>query len=146
MTIYNKDPLTCCLVLDYCNLGKILFGLVFITNVLSGDLGSILGDSKKYSNLPKDFFIRIAEDIASGIKFLHSRKILHRDIKPANVLLRWETSLNLGESLHQYISWKELGWVEHQQIKAYSLKKKLLSKMAWGGMILIISYFLIWQC
>jgi len=96
VTIYNKDPLTCCLVLDYCNLGKILFGLVFITemceiltiHVLSGDLGSILGDSKKYSNLPKDLFIRIAEDIASGIKFLHSRKILHRDIKPANVLLR----------------------------------------------------------
>eukprot|EP00815_Leptocylindrus_aporus_P005965 CAMPEP_0116059852 /NCGR_PEP_ID=MMETSP0322-20121206/6056_1 /TAXON_ID=163516 /ORGANISM="Leptocylindrus danicus var. apora, Strain B651" /LENGTH=741 /DNA_ID=CAMNT_0003544339 /DNA_START=37 /DNA_END=2262 /DNA_ORIENTATION=+ len=74
-TIYNQEPLTCCLVLDYCNLG---------------DLGSILGDSKKYSNLPKDFFIRIAEDIASGMKFLHSRNILHRDIKPANVLLSGE--------------------------------------------------------
>ena len=61
---------------------------ILTINDMSGDLGSILGDSKKYSNLPKDFFIRIAEDIASGMKFLHSRNILHRDIKPANVLLR----------------------------------------------------------
>ena len=74
-TIYNADPLTCCLVLDYCNLG---------------DLGTVLDNEQLYPTLPKDCFIRVAEGIACGMKFLHSRNVLHRDIKPANVLLSGE--------------------------------------------------------
>ena len=53
-----------------------------------GDLGVILDDRKKYPSLPRDCFIRVAEDIASGMTYLHSRNVLHRDIKPQNLLLR----------------------------------------------------------
>ena len=33
------------------------------------------------------FFMDIANDIISGLKYLHENKVAHRDIKPANILV-----------------------------------------------------------
>ena len=66
-SVYNENPLTYCLVLEYCN---------------AGDLSCAL-----QSPTPPDFFIRVATDIANGMAYLHKRGVLHRDIKPSNVLL-----------------------------------------------------------
>jgi len=66
-SVYHESPLTYCLVLEYCP---------------AGDLSNAL---KKPT--PKNFWFRVALDMAHGLSYLHSRKLIHRDIKPANVLL-----------------------------------------------------------
>jgi len=66
-SIYNENPLTYCLVLEYCN---------------AGDLSSAL-----QLPAPQNFFFKVATDIANGMAYLHKRGVLHRDIKPSNVLI-----------------------------------------------------------
>lgn len=65
--IYNKSPLTYCLVLEYCD---------------GGDLSVALS-----GNTPPKFFSNVTSGIASGLCYLHQKKYMHRDIKPSNVLL-----------------------------------------------------------
>ena len=57
-SVYHQNPLTFCLVLEYCN---------------AGDLGSAM----KYPTAP-GFFFHVATSIAKGIAYLHSRGIMHR--------------------------------------------------------------------
>ena len=40
--------------------------------------------------------IKIAQDIAAGLKYVHSRGVIHRDIKSMNILLdhRWRAKLS----------------------------------------------------
>ena len=66
-SIYNPSPQTYGLVLEYCN---------------SGDLSAAL-----HRPTPANFFWKVADDLASGMSYLHRKQILHRDIKPANILL-----------------------------------------------------------
>jgi mitogen-activated protein kinase kinase kinase 11 len=66
-SVYNENPLTYCLVLEYCS---------------GGDLTLAMGKPTHSS-----FFFKIAEDIAHGMSYLHNRGIIHRDIKPGNILI-----------------------------------------------------------
>lgn len=66
-SVYNENPLTYCLVLEYCNAGD-------LSHALQGPT-------------PPNFFVSVATDIANGMAYLHKRGVLHRDIKPSNVLL-----------------------------------------------------------
>lgn len=59
-SVYHQNPLTFCLVLEYCN---------------AGDLGSAM----KYPTAP-GFFFHVATSIAKGIAYLHSRGIMHRQV------------------------------------------------------------------
>jgi mitogen-activated protein kinase kinase kinase 11 len=65
-SIYNENPQTHCLVLEYCN---------------AGDLGAAL----RYPT-PRNFFFHVSSSIANAMSYLHHRGIIHRDLKPANVL------------------------------------------------------------
>lgn len=65
-SVEHQNPLTYCLVLEFCN---------------AGDLNSAL----KYPT-PKNFFFHVALSIANAMSYLHSRHIIHRDLKPGNVL------------------------------------------------------------
>lgn len=53
------------------------------------DGGDLQGLIKKKANechkFNEKFIWQVAFDLLSGLKVLHSNKILHRDIKPANV-------------------------------------------------------------
>eukprot|EP00980_Cylindrotheca_fusiformis_P003582 scaffold794_cov131-Cylindrotheca_fusiformis.AAC.6 len=65
-SVEHQDPLTYCLVLEYCN---------------SGDLNTAL----KYPT-PCNFFFHVSISIANAMSYLHKRHIIHRDLKPHNVL------------------------------------------------------------
>jgi hypothetical protein len=71
-SIYHPNPLTFCLVLEYCN---------------GGDLATAL----KYPT-PRNFFWNVAISIANAMTYLHSRQVIHRDLKPANVLVEGTTA------------------------------------------------------
>ena len=57
-SVYHPNPLTFCLVLEYCNAGE-------LTNAL------------KYPTAP-GFFFHVATSIAKGVAYLHSRGVMHR--------------------------------------------------------------------
>jgi Protein tyrosine and serine/threonine kinase len=66
-SVYHPNPLTFCLVLEYCNAGDLAMALKKVT--------------------PVNFFWHVASSIAKGMQYLHHRGIIHRDVKPSNVLL-----------------------------------------------------------
>jgi serine/threonine protein kinase len=67
-SVYHQNPLTFCLVLEYCD---------------AGDLASAM-----MKTVPKNFFFHVATSIAKGLVYLHHRGVIHRDIKPLNILLQ----------------------------------------------------------
>jgi len=74
-SVYHPNPLTFCLVLEYCN---------------AGDLSAALQHPT-----PPNFFFHVATSIAKGMSYLHNRGVIHRDIKPANVLLDGKISTGI---------------------------------------------------
>jgi serine/threonine protein kinase len=66
--IFNPSPLTYCLVLEFCD---------------GGDLSAALEQPT-----PSGFVLKVALDVASGLYYLHKKKLIHRDIKPSNCLLQ----------------------------------------------------------
>ena len=62
---YNKEKYLT-IVLEYCP---------------EGSLCNLVGKSSK------DSFRKVIKEIAEGLAYLHSKKIIHRDIKPENVLM-----------------------------------------------------------
>ena len=44
-------------------------------------------DEHRFSQIPSDRHLRIWQDVAAGLQFIHSHRVVHRDIKPSNILL-----------------------------------------------------------
>ena len=64
---YIDSPPNYCLVLEFCEAGD-------------------LHDALRRPTLP-GFFEKISTGVASGLAYLHSRRVIHRDVKSANVLM-----------------------------------------------------------
>lgn len=70
--------------------------VIFFTELFSCDLSQ-----KMNGNISEDMALNYAEQILSGLCYLHSKEIIHRDMKPENILLRDDGTLVLcdfGES------------------------------------------------
>lgn len=44
-----------------------------------------------------NMYLKFAEDIVSGLKFLHHRNIIHRDLKPSNLLLTDSSTVKIAD-------------------------------------------------
>lgn len=79
-----------------------------ITDVKVGIVLELMEDSlEKYniSNTPKEQCLKFVLDVARGLHYLHSKKIIHRDIKPSNLLLTKSKQVKIsdfGLSCFQY--------------------------------------------
>ncbi|KAK9064503.1 hypothetical protein SSX86_015885 [Deinandra increscens subsp. villosa] len=73
--------------------------------VKGGSLRSYLIKNRD-KKLPMKTVFRFALDIAKGLSYLHSKKIIHRDVKPENILIDNEYKIKLadfGESVFESI-------------------------------------------
>jgi fused-like protein len=69
------------LLLDYFETSH---DIVLVTEFAHGELLQILQDD---GSLPPSVVQSIAQQLASALRYLHSKKIMHRDLKPQNVLV-----------------------------------------------------------
>nr|XP_002122841.1 serine/threonine-protein kinase 10-A-like [Ciona intestinalis] len=74
------------------------FGLL-MEYLSGGNLSSLCRKGKSTRSLyfPWPLRLRIIKDIASGLAYLHSKKIVHGDMKPANVLLDRELRAKIAD-------------------------------------------------
>ena len=79
-----------------------------VTDVKVGIVMELMEDSLEHysiSNTPKEQCLTFVLDVARGLHYLHSKKIIHRDIKPSNLLLTKSKQVKIsdfGFSCFQY--------------------------------------------
>ncbi|XP_076941532.1 serine/threonine-protein kinase 54-like [Bidens hawaiensis] len=84
----SKTESDCCIVSEF---------------VKGGSLRSYLLKNRK-KKLPMKTVIQFALDIAKGLRYLHSKRIIHHDVKPENILIDNQNKLKLtdfGESVYE---------------------------------------------
>nr|GEY28422.1 serine/threonine-protein kinase STY13-like [Tanacetum cinerariifolium] len=102
---------------DFCIISEYLKG---------GSLRSYLEKNRK-KKLPLNTVIRFALDIAKGLSYLHSEKIIHRDVKPDNMLMDGKKLIKLadfGESVVEplYMKSGEVGTLGYMAPEVLSRK------------------------
>ncbi|KAI3824011.1 hypothetical protein L1987_05458 [Smallanthus sonchifolius] len=73
--------------------------------VKGGSLRSYLLKNRD-KKLPMKTVFQFALDIAKGLSYLHSKKIIHRDVKPDNILIDYQNKMKLtdfGESVFEQL-------------------------------------------
>ncbi|PWA44241.1 protein kinase-like domain-containing protein [Artemisia annua] len=102
---------------DFCIVSEYLKG---------GSLRSYLEKNRK-KRLPLKIVIQFALDIAKGLSYLHSEKIIHRDVKPENMLMDEKNLIKLadfGESVIEplYMKSGEVGTLGYMAPEVLSRK------------------------
>ena len=78
------------LVTDYCENGSLA---IWIRK--HNQLG--LGQRQQHEPFPQDTALRLAEEVALGMAFLHAQDMVHQDLKPDNVLITADTRAMVGD-------------------------------------------------
>lgn len=69
--------------------------LYIITDFCPRSLSALIENPGSTGPLEEKFFMKIINQIVSGMGFLHSRSVVHRDLKPANVLISETDDVNI---------------------------------------------------
>lgn len=69
--------------------------LYIVTDFCPNSLNAVIENPALKGPLEQSFFLKIINEIVSGMGFLHSRSVVHRDLKPANVLISERNDVNI---------------------------------------------------
>ncbi|KAF1320435.1 putative Protein kinase, partial [Globisporangium splendens] len=69
--------------------------LYIVTDFCPNSLNNLIENPVVKGPLEQSFFLKIINQIVSGMGFLHSRNVVHRDLKPANVLISETNDVNI---------------------------------------------------
>ena len=69
--------------------------LIIMEYCAGGDLAKFIDAQKQ--PLSEDFIIEWLKQLTSGVRYIHSMKIIHRDLKTANIFLTLDKRLKIGD-------------------------------------------------
>lgn len=69
--------------------------LYIVTDFCPNSLNLLIENPALKGPIEQTFFLKIINQIVSGMGFLHSRNVVHRDLKPANVLISETNDVNI---------------------------------------------------
>ncbi|KAH9086812.1 hypothetical protein LEN26_000650 [Aphanomyces euteiches] len=69
--------------------------LYIVTDFCQTSLSHMIENPQSKGPFEPTFFMKVVQQITSGMGFLHSRSVVHRDLKPANVLLTDTDDVNI---------------------------------------------------
>jgi serine/threonine protein kinase len=69
--------------------------LYIVTDFCPTSLSHLIENPNVAGPLDESYFLKIINQIVSGMGFLHSRNVVHRDLKPANVLVTENNDVNI---------------------------------------------------
>ncbi|TMW60822.1 hypothetical protein Poli38472_000864 [Pythium oligandrum] len=69
--------------------------LYIVTDFCPKSLSHLIENPNVTGPLDETYFLKIINQIVSGMGFLHSRNVVHRDLKPANVLIAENEDVNI---------------------------------------------------
>lgn len=69
--------------------------LYIVTDFCPNSLNNLIENTSTKGPLEQSFFLKIINQVVSGMGFLHSRSVVHRDLKPANVLISETNDVNI---------------------------------------------------
>ena len=74
---------------------RILCHRYIVLELCAGTLSDVCNGTYKGPDLPPDITVLI--EIATGLQYIHSKKLVHRDIKPDNILISFDGRIKLSD-------------------------------------------------
>ncbi|KAD7478885.1 hypothetical protein R6Q59_005303 [Mikania micrantha] len=96
-----------------------------------GTLRSYLSKNH-HKKLPMKIVYQFALDIAKGLSYLHSKKIIHRDVKPENILIDSQNRMKLADFGESVLESLELVFMSGEVGTRGYMAPEVMSKKVYG--------------